>query len=39
MICPALVLATRAALMPEQVARYDASRGYAHGAGAHHGHH
>jgi len=32
-------LATRAALTPEQVARYDALRGYGHGAGAHHGHH
>lgn len=28
-------LATRAALTPEQVARYDALRGYAHEAGAH----
>ena len=32
-------LATRAALTPEQVARYDALRGYAHGSGTHHGHH
>lgn len=32
-------LATRAALTPEQVARYDALRGYAHGAATDHGHH
>jgi Spy/CpxP family protein refolding chaperone len=32
-------LATRAALTPDQVARYDTLRGYGHGAGGHHGHH
>ena len=32
-------LVTRAALTPDQVARYDALRGYGHGAGGHHGHH
>ena len=32
-------LVTRAALTPEQIARYDTLRGYAHGAGPHHGHH